>query len=80
LRPPEFAKKWNQRTIVGIMHKERVEEEMERMKREGKSHLEAYQPALTRVIDELDEEEKEACRLQVIQLNKGEWPKDLQKM
>jgi hypothetical protein len=80
LRPPEFAKKWNQRTIVGVMHKEKLEQEMEKMKQEGKTQLEAYQPALTRVIDELNDEEKEECRLQVIRLKNGVWPKDLQKM
>ena len=80
LRPPKFAKRWNQRTIIGVMHKEKLEEEMKKMKEEGKTHLEAYQPALTHVIAGLDDQEKEECRLEALRLNTGVWPKDLQKM
>jgi hypothetical protein len=80
LRPRKFAKKWNQRTIVGVMHQGKLDEEMRKMKEEGKTHLTAYQPALTRVIAGLDDQEKEECRLEALRLNTGVWPKDLQKM
>ena len=79
LRPIEFAKKYNRRSIVGVMHGDVLKKEMEKLREEGFNHLQAYQPALNRVIEGLSEVQREECRAEVARLNTSVWPKDLQK-
>jgi hypothetical protein len=79
LRTIEFAKRYNQRNIIGVLHGEALKKEREKLMQEGSSHLQAYQPALNRVIEGLSEAQREECRAEAVRLNTSVWPKDLQR-
>jgi hypothetical protein len=80
LRPTEFMKKYNQRSIIGVLHGEAVKKEREKLMEEGFTHLQAYQPALNRVIEGLSEAQQKECRAEAARLNTSVWPKDLQRV
>jgi hypothetical protein len=79
LRPIKFGKRYNQRNIVGALHGEALKREREKLMQEGFTHLQAYQPALNRVIEGLSEAQREECRAEAARLNDSVWPKDLQR-
>ena len=73
-----WGKKWNKRTVVGQLYKDRVQHEQERLIGEGLTPFAAYQPALTKVFEGLSEADRKSCAEQADKWNTGSWPRELQ--
>ena len=73
-----WGKRWNKRTVLGHLYKDRVEEQVENLVAERESPFKAYQQALTAVWESLTEREQKSCSEQAEAWNSGPWPRDLQ--
>jgi hypothetical protein len=73
-----WGKQWNARLVAGHQYKDLVQEGHEQLIKEGQTTFSAYQPALTRVMNGLSDEQIKECAEQVKAWNAGPWLKDLQ--
>ena len=73
-----WGHKWNTRRVVGRIYREEVQQEVTKLVEEGQKPLTAYQPALTKVLEGLSDEDRKRCTDQAHTWNSGAWPRDLQ--
>jgi hypothetical protein len=74
---PTYLKPWGLRRVVGAVMAEEIDAKIGGVKRGSVDYLRAYPDACTKVIDNLDEEDRADLEQKAIDWNKGDVPNEM---
>jgi hypothetical protein len=76
---PTSSRTWNSKSVCAHIFTERISDEQKNLSDNGEKDISNYHPALTKIFEELDEEEMKQCEDLAVEWNTSALPDDVQR-